>query len=119
EQQNDPAIIWTTHAGQEMGHALADVLFGRYNPSGRLTQTWPQSQSQVANILNYDIISSGQTYLYSTQPVLYPFGYGLSYTTFGYSDMRVSAPDLRVSGHGGSENGSVNVSVDVTNTGST
>lgn len=114
-----PAVLWTTHAGQETGHALADVLFGRYNPSGRLTQTWPRSQSQVASILDYDIISSGQTYLYSSKPALYPFGYGLSYSTFQYSDMRLSAPDLRVSGRRGhGEDGSVRVSVDVTNTGS-
>jgi beta-glucosidase len=111
EQQNDPAILWTTHAGQETGHALADVLFGDYNPSGRLTQTWPQSQSQVADILDYDIIKSGQTYMYSDQPTLYPFGYGLSYTTFRYGNLRLSAPAV---GAGGK----VTVSVDVTNTGS-
>lgn len=111
EQAHDPAIIWTSHAGQEMGHALADVLFGTYNPSGRLTQTWPQSQSEVANILDYDIIKSGQTYMYSSKPVLYPFGYGLSYTTFRYSNMHLSAPSMGA-------NGSVTASVDVTNTGS-
>ena len=110
EQQNDPAIIWTTHAGQETGHALADVLFGDYNPSGHLTQTWPQPRSQVANILNYDIIKSGQTYMYDTRPALYPFGYGLSYTTFRYGDLRLSQPEM--SGHG-----EVTASVQVTNTG--
>ncbi len=110
EQRNDPAIIWTTHAGQETGHALADVLFGDYNPSGHLTQAWPQSQSQVADILNYDIIKSGQTYMYDTQPALYPFGYGLSYTTFRYGDLRLSKPEM--SGHG-----QVTASVKVTNTG--
>jgi beta-glucosidase len=110
EKQNVPAILWTTHAGQETGHALADVLFGDYNPSGHLTQTWPQSQSQVADILNYDIIKSGQTYMYSAQPTLYPFGYGLSYTTFRYGDLRLSKPEM--SGHG-----LITASVEVTNTG--
>lgn len=110
EQRNDPAVLWTTHAGQEMGHALADVLFGAYDPSGHLTQTWPQSQSEVANILDYDIVKSGQTYMYSTQPALYPFGYGLSYTTFRYSHLRLSRPEM--SGHG-----QVTATVDVTNTG--
>jgi beta-glucosidase len=110
EQHNDPAVIWTTHAGQETGHALADVLFGDYNPSGHLTQTWPRSQSQVAGILDYDIIKSGQTYMYSAQPPLYPFGYGLSYTTFRYGDLRLSKPRI-------SSRGEVTASVEVTNTG--
>jgi beta-glucosidase len=87
------------------------VLFGDHNPSGRLTQTWPQSQSQVADILNYDIIKSGQTYMYDSQPALYPFGYGLSYTTFGYSKMRLSSAAM-------GREGTADVSVDVTNTGS-
>jgi beta-glucosidase len=111
EQRNDPAVLWTTHAGQETGHALADVLFGGYDPSGHLTQTWPRSQSQVANILDYDIIKSGQTYLYSSQPTLYPFGYGLSYTSFRYGPLRLSSPQM-------SGNGQVTATVDVTNTGS-
>jgi beta-glucosidase len=110
EQANDPAILWTTHAGQETGHALADVLFGDYNPSGHLTQTWPQSQSQVADIMDYDIIKSGQTYMYDTQRPLYPFGYGLSYATFSYGPLRVSAPAM-----GG--DGSITASLEVTNTG--
>jgi beta-glucosidase len=110
EQANDPAILWTTHAGQETGHALADVLFGDYNPSGHLTQTWPQSQSQVADIMDYDISKSGQTYMYDTQQPLYPFGYGLSYTTFSYGPLRLSAPAM-----GG--DGSITASLDVTNTG--
>jgi beta-glucosidase len=111
EQQNDPAILWTTHAGQETGHALADVLFGGYDPSGRLTQTWPQSISQVPSLNDYDIVKPGQTYMYSSQPALYPFGYGLSYTTFTYSGMRLSAPAM-------GEGGQVTATVDVTNTGS-
>jgi beta-glucosidase len=111
EQQHVPAILWTTHAGQETGHALADVLFGGYDPSGHLTQSWPQSQSQVADIGNYDIIKSGQTYMYSTQPALYPFGYGLSYTSFRYGDLRLSAPEM-------GERGQLTATVDVTNTGS-
>ena len=110
EQANDPAILWTTHAGQETGHALADVLFGDYNPSGHLTQTWPQSQSQVADIMDYDIIKSGQTYMYDTQRPLYPFGYGLSYATFSYGPLRLSAPAM-----GG--DGSITASLEVTNTG--
>ena len=110
EQQNVPAILWTTHAGQETGHALADVLFGDDNPSGHLTQTWPQSQSQVADILNYDIIKSGQTYMYSSQAALYPFGYGLSYTTFRSGALRLSAPEI-------SDHQQVTATVDVTNTG--
>jgi beta-glucosidase len=85
EQQHVPGIVWTTHAGAETGHGIADVLYGDYNPAGRLTQTWPRSTSQLpAGLDTYDIISSGQTYLYSRQTPLYPFGHGLSYTTFRY-----------------------------------
>jgi len=85
EQQHVPGIVWTTHAGAETGHAIADVLYGSYNPAGRLSQTWYRSDSQLpADLLNYDIIASNQTYLYSRQAPLYPFGYGLSYTSFKY-----------------------------------
>ncbi|GAA4830465.1 glycoside hydrolase family 3 protein [Luteimicrobium xylanilyticum] len=116
-QKDVPAILWTTHAGQETGHAVADVLFGDVNPAGRLTQTWPASQDTLpADLNDYDIITSGQTYLFdkalytrSSAP-LYPFGYGLSYTSFRYSHLRVADRSL-------SEDGTVRVSVDVTNTG--
>ena len=110
EQQNVPAILWTTHAGQETGHAVADVLFGDYNPSGRLTQTWYRSEKDVPSILNYDIISSDQTYLYYKGDPLYSFGHGLSYTTFRYSDIATSARTVDASGK-------VGVTVRVTNTG--
>ena len=89
-QQHVPGIVWTTHAGAETGHAIADVLYGSYNPAGRLTQTWYRSDRQLPPDLNdYDIIKSGQTYLYSRQTPLYPFGFGLSYTSFKYGKPQV------------------------------
>jgi len=103
EQEHVPAIVWTTHAGAETGHAVADVLFGSANPAGRLTQTWYRSDDQLPADLNqYDIIATDQTYLYSREKPLYAFGHGLSYTSFRYSNLRV---------HGST------VTVDVTNTG--
>ena len=110
EQQNVPAIVWTTHAGAETGHAIADVLFGDYNPDGRLSQTWYRSDSDLPPALNnYDVISSDQTYLYYKGDPLYPFGYGLSYTSFRYGNLRAT-PAVDAAG-------TVQVSVDVTNTG--
>ncbi len=63
-QKEVPALLWTTHAGQETGNALADVLYGDTNPAGRLTQTWYRSASDLASILDYDIIKSDRTYQY-------------------------------------------------------
>jgi beta-glucosidase len=84
-QQHVPGILWTTHAGAETGHAVADVLYGDVNPSGKLTQTWPRSESQLPDdLLEYDVIKTGQTYLYSDDTPLYAFGHGLSYTRFRY-----------------------------------
>jgi beta-glucosidase len=114
EQQNVPAILWTTHAGAETGHAIADVLFGDVNPAGRLTQTWYRSDGDLPSILDYDIIKSDRTYLYYKGTPLYPFGYGLSYTAFKYSRLRPSARSVNASDKG---NGNVTVSVDVTNAG--
>jgi beta-glucosidase len=110
EQEHVPAIVWTTHAGQETGHAIADVLFGDYNPSGRLTQTWYRSDADLPSILDYDIVKSNRTYLYYKGEQLYPFGYGLSYTTFRYSNIRASRLSV-------DRSGSVAVTVRVTNTG--
>ncbi|MFJ9902791.1 glycoside hydrolase family 3 C-terminal domain-containing protein [Streptomyces sp. NPDC101152] len=87
-QREVPALLWTTHAGQETGNALADLLYGDANPSGRLTQTWYRSESDLPSILDYDIIKSARTYQYFKGQPLYPFGYGLSYTSFRYGDLR-------------------------------
>ncbi len=105
-----PAILHMTHSSQEEGNALADVLFGDYNPAGRLVQTWPRSLDQLPPIMDYDI-RHGCTYMYFKGEPLYPFGYGLSYTTFAYSNLRVTPGAL-------SMKGSINVTVDVKNTGS-
>jgi beta-glucosidase len=108
-QENLPAILHMTHNAQEMGTAIAEVLFGDYNPGGRLVETWPKSLDQVPAMMDYDI-RHGRTYMYFRGDPLYPFGYGLSYTTFRYSKLRVSGGRLAA-------NGKVTVSVDVTNTG--
>jgi hypothetical protein len=108
---NLPGIINTCHSGQEIGTAVADVLFGDYNPSGKLTATWYSSTSQISAITNYDIINSPRTYLYFTGTPLYPFGHGLTYTTFSYSNLTVSPSTIDV-------NGQATVTVNVQNTGS-
>ncbi|MEE1668267.1 glycoside hydrolase family 3 C-terminal domain-containing protein [Streptomyces sp. WAC07094] len=87
-QKEVPALLWTSHAGQETGHALADVLYGDANPAGRLTQTWYRSESDLPSILDYDIIKSDRTYQYFEGKPLYPFGYGLSYTSFRYGELK-------------------------------
>jgi len=106
---NIPAILHITHNAQEEGNAIAEVLFGDYNPGGRLVQTFPKSLDQVPPMMDYDI-RHGRTYMYFKGEPLYPFGYGLSYTTFKYSKLRTSTERL-------SSAGEVTVSVDVTNTG--
>ena len=82
-----------THNSQEEGNALADVLFGDYNPGGRLVQTWPRSLDQLPPMMDYDI-RQGRTYMYFKGRPLYPFGYGLSYTRFRYSNLRTSADSI-------------------------
>jgi len=89
-QQNVPAVIHVAHAAQEQGTAIAEVLFGDYNPAGRLNQTWPKSLDQLPPMMDYDI-RHGRTYTYFKGEPLYPFGYGLSYTTFQYSHLRFRA----------------------------
>ncbi len=108
-QQNLPAIVHMTHNSQEEGHGLADVLFGDYSPAGRLTQTWPTGDAQLLPILDYNLLH-GRTYLYSRDKPLYPFGYGLSYTSFAYEALSLSAPKVAA-------DGSVQVTVKVRNTG--
>ncbi|MGA1979414.1 MAG: glycoside hydrolase family 3 C-terminal domain-containing protein [Sedimentisphaerales bacterium] len=108
---NVPAILYLSHGGQELGNGLADVLFGDYSPAGRLTMTWYSSLSQIPAKTNYDVINGKRTYMYFEGTPLYPFGHGLTYTTFNYSNLQLSSSTI-------AENGQVAVSVDVTNTGS-
>ena len=108
-QQNLPAIVHMTHNSQEEGHGLADVLFGDYSPAGRLTQTWPNGDAQLLPIMDYDI-THGRTYMYSKDKPLYAFGYGLSYTTFAYEGLKLSAPTAAA-------DGAVQVAIKVKNTG--
>ncbi|WP_353064396.1 glycoside hydrolase family 3 C-terminal domain-containing protein [Tunturibacter psychrotolerans] len=108
-QDHIPAILQITHNSEEQGNALADVLFGNYNPAGRLTQTWVSSIDQLPPMMDYDL-RHGRTYLYLKQKPLYAFGFGLSYTTFGYSNLHISTSSL-------APNGDLTVSVDIRNTG--
>ncbi|WP_342553184.1 glycoside hydrolase family 3 C-terminal domain-containing protein [Paenibacillus sp. FSL R7-0652] len=110
-QENIPAILYTSHAGQELGSAVADVLYGDYAPAGRLNMTWVQSEDQLPDIRDYDIIQSGRTYQYFEGSVLYPFGHGLTYASFKYSNLEVSPLQA-------GQDDQVTIRVDVTNTGS-
>jgi beta-glucosidase len=108
-QANVPAIVHMAHNAQEEGNALADVLFGDYNPAGRTSQTWVKSADDLPPMMDYNI-RNGRTYMYFKGQPLYPFGYGLSYTTFAYSNLQTSAPRL-------AKDGKITVSVTVANTG--
>ncbi len=108
-EETVPAILEMTHNSQEQGHALADVLFGDTNPAGRLTQTWVRDIADLPPMMDYNIVN-GRTYLYAKAKPLYAFGYGLSYTTFAYSHLRLSTAAL-------SSNATTTISVDVKNTG--
>jgi beta-glucosidase len=107
---NVPAILHITQNSQELGSALADVMFGDVNPGGRLVQTWPKSLDQLPPMMDYNI-RDGRTYMYFKGAPLYPFGYGLSYTSFKYDGLKTSEPKLK-------KDGKILVSVSVTNTGS-
>ena len=108
-QQNVPAILHMALNSQEEGQALATVLFGDYNPAGRLVQTWPKSLDQLPPMMDYDI-RRGRTYMYSRDTPLYSFGFGLSYTTFAYQDLKTSKVFLP-------NDGEIALSVLVKNTG--
>ena len=93
-QEHLPAILHVTHCSQEQGHGVADVLFGKYNPAGRTTQTWVRDILDLPPMMDYDI-RHGRTYMYFQGTPLYPFGYGLSYTRFEYGEDRVVKQDKR------------------------
>lgn len=102
-----PAIIQAWYPGEEGGNALADIIFGDYNPAGRLPITFVKSVDQLPPFTDYAM--SGRTYRFSEEKPLYPFGYGLSYTTFAYSNLQ-APPELAI----GQD---LVVQVDVENTG--
>jgi beta-glucosidase len=108
-QAHVPAILHMTHASQDEGTALAEVILGDFNPGGHLTTTWPASLDQLPPMMDYDI-RHGRTYMYFKGKPLYPFGFGLSYTSFRYANLRTSSAVL-------ARDGEVSVDVDVTNTG--
>jgi beta-glucosidase len=90
------AVIWTSHGGQELGHGLVDVLVGDQEPNGRLAQTWVADDTHVGDLLDYDIIAAGSTYMYARHEPLYAFGHGLSYTSVDYTAIELSSPELDV-----------------------
>jgi len=109
-----PSIVFAGYNGESQGTALADVLFGKQNPDGHLDFTWYADDSQLAPMDNYGLDAAdtgglGRTYMYFTGTPTYPFGYGLSYSNFTYSDVHA---DSTVNA-----NGNVHVSLSVKNTG--
>lgn len=106
-------IIWTGYNGQAQGTAMAKILFGDVNPGGKLNVTWHKSLNDLPDFDNYNMRgdgTNGRTYWYFNKDVSYEFGYGLSYTTFEYSNFAISKTNI-------TPNDKITVSVDVKNTG--
>ncbi|WP_369262676.1 glycoside hydrolase family 3 C-terminal domain-containing protein [Streptomyces sp. R35] len=103
-----PAALWTAHGGQAAGTALARALAGDVSPAGRLPQTWYAADEDLPDLLDYDVIGGRQTYLYFEGTPLFPFGHGLSYTSFAYADLHIQQ-----------RAGALAVSFTVSNTGET
>jgi beta-glucosidase len=121
-QANVPAILEAWYPGQAGGSAIADVLFGDYNPAGRLPVTFYRDTSDLPPFADYAMLPvagrnvPGRTYRFFEGTTLYPFGHGLSYTTFRYDTLRTRATN-RGGRHGLQPEDTVTVEVDVTNTG--
>jgi beta-glucosidase len=121
ESENANAVLFTWHAGHEAGNAIADVLFGNYNPSGKLTTSFPRNVGQIP--IYYNHLNTGRpnpgdefqkfhsNYLDVENSPLFPFGYGLSYTSFTYGDLKLGSNTMN-------STGKITASVTVTNTGS-
>ena len=117
EQAKVPSIVFSGYNGESQGTALADVLFGQQNPDGHLDFTWYADDSQLPAMANYGLTPSetgglGRTYQYTTTTPTYPFGYGLSYSSFAYSDVKADTRHVNA-------DGTVKVALTVTNTGKT
>ncbi|MBO3101516.1 glycoside hydrolase family 3 C-terminal domain-containing protein [Cellulomonas fengjieae] len=89
------AVVWSSHAGQELGHGLVDVLSGDVNPSGRIAQTWWRRVEDAGDLLDYDVTGAGgqggQTYRYAEADPLYGLGHGLGYSEIAYRGLELSA----------------------------
>jgi beta-glucosidase len=117
---NAPAILYTWWLGSEAGHAIADVLFGDYNPSAKLPITFPREVGQIP--VYYNFLNTGRpatsdsdrnyrsAYIYLSIYPKYEFGYGMSYTSFEYSDLRLSNKKMKAGGN-------ITVEVSIANTG--
>jgi beta-glucosidase len=108
-QEHVPAIVHMTQNSQETGTALADVLFGDYNPAGRLTQTWVKDITDLPDFLDYNI-RNGRTYQYFKGKPLYAFGHGLSYSSFKYNSIKTNSETI-------TKNDEIKVTVSITNSG--
>ncbi|HMI78641.1 MAG TPA: beta-glucosidase BglX [Ferruginibacter sp.] len=120
ESENATSILYVWHAGHEAGNAIADVLFGNYNPSGKLTASFPRNVGQVP--IYYNHLNTGRpnpgdkfekfrsNYLDVENSPLFPFGYGLSYTTFSYGDIKLSSNTMNTTGN-------IKATITVTNSG--
>jgi len=109
--ENIPAIVEAWYPGQAGGAAIADVLFGDYNPGGKLPVTFYKRLEDLPPLGDYDI-TKGRTYWFNKNEVLYPFGHGLSYTTFKYENLRISKKTFNPA-----RDNKILVSVDIKNTG--
>ena len=92
------AIVEAWYGGEFGGKAIADILFGDVNPGGKLPETFYASTKQLPPFADYDLINNPRTYMYFEQPVLYPFGYGLSYTQFEYSNLKLNSDKVKKDG---------------------
>ncbi len=110
---NIPGIIWTGYNGQAQGTAMAKILFGDVNPGGKLNVTWHKSVNDLPDFNDYTLRgdgTNGRTYWYNNKEVSYEFGYGMSYTTFNYSNFKISKTNI-------TPNDKITLTVDVKNTG--
>ncbi|MEV6609582.1 glycoside hydrolase family 3 C-terminal domain-containing protein [Kutzneria sp. NPDC051319] len=110
EDNHLPAILWTVPGGLPARSAMTEVLLGEKPPAGRLPQTWYRSDADVTAELDRDTIAGQWTYMYTHRKPLYPFGHGLTYTTFAYGPLRLSGSHLR-------DDGELAISILVRNTG--
>lgn len=110
EKESVPAILCSLFAGEQQGNAIADALFGDFNPGGKLCSTWYRDLNQLPNFHDYDI-KHGRTYMYFRGDPLFAFGHGLSYTNFTFKNLKASSEWL-------APGRSIDVAADVQNTGS-